>query len=166
MYRLHCRTQRFYQQSSTWKSIFNKQSIWFGSLLYAIRYIFGLRDSKSILEITDDCRQFPHVKPMFSFQSPTPPEYIFWYHNDRMINYDTVRGGITVTVEPGPKTYSRLIVTRATQADSGNYSCRAPNTLPDAIHVFVTKGEYGVTALPHILTNCVCVYSSVRKLSV
>ena len=78
---------------------------------------------------------------LLNFQNPVPPEYIFWYHNDRMINYDTVRGGITVTVEPGPKTYSRLIVTHATQADSGNYSCRAPNTLPDEIHVFVTKGK-------------------------
>lgn len=28
------------------------------------------------------------------------PLYIFWYHNNRMINYDTHRG-INVTIEPG-----------------------------------------------------------------
>ncbi|XP_054278455.1 hemicentin-1-like isoform X2 [Macrosteles quadrilineatus] len=73
--------------------------------------------------------------------SPTPPQYVFWYHNDKMVNYDSVRGGVTVDTEPGPKTHSRLIVNKATPADTGNYTCRAPNTDPDTIYVFVSKGE-------------------------
>ena len=36
-----------------------------------------------------------------------PPEYVFWYQNDRMINYDTARG-VTVTTMQGKKTSSRL----------------------------------------------------------
>ncbi|XP_075215123.1 limbic system-associated membrane protein-like isoform X2 [Lycorma delicatula] len=71
--------------------------------------------------------------------SPQPPQYVFWYHNDRMINYDTARGGVTVSTEPGPKTHSRLIVNHATHADSGNYSCRASNTEQDTIYVYVSK---------------------------
>ncbi|RZF45844.1 hypothetical protein LSTR_LSTR014201 [Laodelphax striatellus] len=78
---------------------------------------------------------------MFVVQSPQPPQYVFWYHNERMINYDqaTGRGGVTVSTEPGPKTHSRLVVNRATHADSGNYTCRASNTEHDTIHVFVSK---------------------------
>ena len=36
-----------------------------------------------------------------------PPEYVFWYQNNRMINYDTGRG-VTVTTTQGKKTSSRL----------------------------------------------------------
>ena len=36
-----------------------------------------------------------------------PPEYVFWYQNERMINYDTARG-VTVTTMQGKKTSSRL----------------------------------------------------------
>ena len=24
--------------------------------------------------------------------SPSQPQYVFWYHNERMVNYDTERG--------------------------------------------------------------------------
>ncbi|KAK6643261.1 hypothetical protein RUM43_004766 [Polyplax serrata] len=73
--------------------------------------------------------------------SPSPPQYVFWYHNERMINYDTTRGGVTVSTEPGLKTHSRLIINSASTSDSGNYTCRASNTEADTIYVFVTKGE-------------------------
>ncbi|XP_063242251.1 hemicentin-2-like [Bacillus rossius redtenbacheri] len=73
--------------------------------------------------------------------SPSPPQHVLWYHNDQMINYDTSRGGVTVSTEPGPKTHSRLIVNAATRGDSGNYTCRAANTEADTIHVFVSRGD-------------------------
>ncbi|XP_054279125.1 uncharacterized protein LOC128997510 [Macrosteles quadrilineatus] len=79
--------------------------------------------------------------------SPTPPQYVFWYHNDKMVNYDSVRGGVTVDTEPGPKTHSRLIVNKATPADTGNYTCRAPNTDPDTIYVFVSKEGENTAAI-------------------
>ncbi|XP_063242545.1 hemicentin-1-like [Bacillus rossius redtenbacheri] len=73
--------------------------------------------------------------------SPSPPQYVFWYHNERMINYDTSRGGVSVSTEPGPKTHSRLIINSATHGDSGNYTCRASNTEADTIYVFVSRGD-------------------------
>ncbi|KAG8314493.1 hypothetical protein J6590_092047 [Homalodisca vitripennis] len=101
--------------------------------------------------------------------SPSPPQYVFWYHNDKMVNYESTRGGVTVSTEPGPKTHSRLIVNRASHSDTGNYTCRAPNTDPDTIYVFVTKeGENtaaiqrqngAITTVPHtweLLLLAVC----------
>ncbi len=58
-----------------------------------------------------------------------------------MINYDTVRGGIAVETEPSPRTQSKLTILDATEADSGNYTCSAPNTLPASILVFVSEGK-------------------------
>lgn len=74
-------------------------------------------------------------------QSPTPPQYVFWYHNSRMINYDTARGSVTVQTEPGP-TQSRLTILHAVETDTGNYTCSASNTKPASIFVFVTEGKY------------------------
>ncbi|KAK6643192.1 hypothetical protein RUM43_004695 [Polyplax serrata] len=74
-------------------------------------------------------------------KSPVPPQYVFWFHNDRMINYDTARGGITVETNPGPKTQSHLIIRDAVDTDSGNYTCSASNTEPASIFVFVSEGE-------------------------
>ena len=65
---------------------------------------------------------------------------MFWYHNNRMINYDLERG-ITVTTTPGRRTHSQLLIKQAEVADSGNYTCSPSNSLPASIQVFVS-GEY------------------------
>ena len=78
------------------------------------------------------------------FQSPTPPQYVFWYHNEHMINYDTARGGITVETVPGARTQSRLTIRDTNDADSGNYTCSASNTEPASIYVFVSEGELNI----------------------
>lgn len=59
-----------------------------------------------------------------------------------MMNYETTRGGVTVTTEPGLKTHSRLIINNATPKDSGNYSCRSSNAEPDTTYVFVSHGKF------------------------
>lgn len=74
------------------------------------------------------------------FQSPTPPQYVFWYHNNRMINYDTTRGSVTVQTDPS-STQSRLTIHQAVESDTGNYTCSASNTKPASIYVFVTEGR-------------------------
>ena len=40
----------------------------------------------------------------------------------------------------GPKTHSRLIINDVMIADSGNYTCSAPNTQSSSIDVFVSPG--------------------------
>ncbi|KAK7604797.1 hypothetical protein V9T40_005983 [Parthenolecanium corni] len=74
-------------------------------------------------------------------KSPQPPQYVFWYHNSKMINYDATRKGITVETDPSPRTQSKLTILDATEADSGNYTCSAPNTLSASILVFVSEGD-------------------------
>lgn len=74
------------------------------------------------------------------WQSPVPPQYVFWYHNSRMINYDAARG-VTVQTEPGPKTQSALAIRSAAPRHSGNYTCAAANTEPAHIYVYVSEGS-------------------------
>ncbi|XP_061720687.1 lachesin-like isoform X2 [Cydia pomonella] len=73
-------------------------------------------------------------------KSPVPPQYVFWYHNERMINYDASRG-VAVATAPGARTQSALTIRDAAPRHSGNYSCRAPNTEPAAIYVYVSEGS-------------------------
>ncbi|KAJ2938154.1 hypothetical protein O0L34_g3735 [Tuta absoluta] len=73
-------------------------------------------------------------------KSPVPPQYVFWYHNSRMINYDAT-AGVTVKTEPGPKTQSTLAIRHAATRHSGNYTCRAANTEPAHILVYVSEGS-------------------------
>lgn len=94
-------------------------------------------------------------------QSPTPPQYVFWYHNDHMINYDTRRGGITVETVPGPRTQSRLTIRDTNDADSGNYTCSASNTEPAFIYVFVSEGKFFIFSFHkvYIKRSLTCNYS-------
>lgn len=76
-------------------------------------------------------------------QSPQPPQYIYWQRNDRMVNYDDNRRDVSIETIPGPRTQSRLIIKEPQISDSGNYSCRASNTEPASIYVYVSKGNQG-----------------------
>jgi len=69
-----------------------------------------------------------------------PPQYVFWYHNARMINFDSERG-ISVTTTPGRRTHSQLSIKKAEVVDSGNYTCAPSNSLPASIQVFVSGSE-------------------------
>ncbi|KAK7076567.1 hypothetical protein SK128_028154, partial [Halocaridina rubra] len=71
-------------------------------------------------------------------QNLVAPQYIFWYHNSRMINYDRERGGVNVRIDTGPQVRSRLTVARAIPDDSGNYTCAAANTQPASTTVYVS----------------------------
>ncbi|XP_046662473.1 lachesin-like [Homalodisca vitripennis] len=70
-------------------------------------------------------------------QSTEAPVYVFWYHGDRMINYDKERG---VSVLSDRKS-SVLAINAADKADSGNYTCVPSNAKPASINVHVLNGE-------------------------
>lgn len=54
-------------------------------------------------------------------QSPIPPSFIYWYKGKRLMNYSQ-RGGISVITERTTRT-SKLLISKATPTDSGNYTC-------------------------------------------
>ena len=66
---------------------------------------------------------------------------MFWYHNRRMVNYDTEKGVSVLTrTQPGSgKTQSRLTVRSAGAGDSGNYTCKPSKIAPATIQVFVSQ---------------------------
>lgn len=90
------------------------------------------------------------------------PLFLFWYHNTRMINYDS-HLGINVTMELGKVTlnadncsiligflrlhdssdnkYSELLIVQATVAHSGNYTCFPSNAAPASTFVHIFNGE-------------------------
>ena len=74
---------------------------------------------------------------LFLTQSDLFYRYVFWYHNARMINFDSERG-ISVTTTPGRRTHSQLSIKKAEVSDSGNYTCAPSNSLPASIQVFVS----------------------------
>ncbi|XP_066590731.1 opioid-binding protein/cell adhesion molecule-like [Prorops nasuta] len=76
-------------------------------------------------------------------QSPEPPAYIYWNHNDAIISYDSNRGGISVVTEKGAtSTTSFLLVQDAKPIDSGRYGCNPSNAQPKSVFVHVLNGEY------------------------
>lgn len=82
-------------------------------------------------------------------RTPTPPSFIFWYHNGRMVNYDSGRGVKvdTRTHENGTRTTSKLSLPSATKEDEGNYTCSPSNSEPATVHVFIQEGNNSVLTL-------------------
>ncbi|XP_025406630.1 hemicentin-2-like isoform X2 [Sipha flava] len=69
--------------------------------------------------------------------STQAPLFVFWYHSDRMINFDTDRG-LIVHIN---STESDLIMPYTNTSDSGNYTCQPQNIPPATIHVHVLQSE-------------------------
>ncbi|XP_055600565.1 serine-rich adhesin for platelets-like [Uranotaenia lowii] len=72
-------------------------------------------------------------------QSNEPPLYIFWYHNNRMINYDVHRG-VNVSTESDNR-FSELVITHTNTLNSGNYSCVSNNAVAASTLVHILNGE-------------------------
>jgi len=80
-------------------------------------------------------------------QEGTPPQYIFWYQNQHMVNYDSERA-VTVTTysqEKGsdnPRTESKLSIAKAGKRDEGNYTCSPSNAEKATVIIFVSRGDH------------------------
>ncbi|XP_062541521.1 lachesin-like [Armigeres subalbatus] len=73
-------------------------------------------------------------------QSTEASAFIFWYHNNRMINYDVERG-INVSTEADFH-YSELTISHAGKEHSGNYTCVPSNSQPASVVVHIFKGDH------------------------
>ncbi|KAK5639601.1 hypothetical protein RI129_012093 [Pyrocoelia pectoralis] len=73
--------------------------------------------------------------------SSDPTAYIFWYHDEKVISYDSGRGGVSVITEKGDITTSLLLIQKATEKDSGKYVCSPSNADVANIRVHVLNGQ-------------------------
>lgn len=64
------------------------------------------------------------------------------YHGSSVVDFDSVRGGISLETEKNEAgTTSRLLLTRATLRDSGNYTCVPSGAISSSVQVHVLNGE-------------------------
>lgn len=73
------------------------------------------------------------------------PAYVFWYHEDRMINYDE---GVKVHAD---RFSSVLKLDEADKSHNGNYTCSPSNAIAASINVHVLNATAG---------NFIALYSS------
>lgn len=50
--------------------------------------------------------------------------YVFWYYEGTVINFDSPRKGIKIVTNRGPKTISKLLIYNSKVSDSGSYACK------------------------------------------
>ncbi|XP_031626355.1 uncharacterized protein LOC116342762 isoform X1 [Contarinia nasturtii] len=72
--------------------------------------------------------------------SPEPPAYIFWNHNNAIVTYDSPRGGIRVTTRKDEASTSFLLIENAQPSDSGVYQCNPSNAKSKSVTVHVLNG--------------------------
>nr|XP_053654638.1 uncharacterized protein LOC128703821 [Cherax quadricarinatus] len=85
---------------------------------------------------------------------------IRWLRGISTLNYSSPRGGISMEVEKTPtKTMSRLHITRAEKADSGNYTCAPTYSRPDSVivHVVNVDDEWAAPVQSSVGVLRVCV---------
>ncbi|XP_030246452.1 zwei Ig domain protein zig-8 isoform X2 [Drosophila navojoa] len=67
---------------------------------------------------------------------------VLWYHGSAIVDFDSLRGGISLETEKTEAgTTSRLMLTRASLRDSGNYTCVPNAAIPASVRVHVLTGE-------------------------
>ncbi|XP_045540241.1 obscurin [Papilio machaon] len=99
---------------------------------------------------------------------PEPSRQVNWKHGNRLLNYDTKRGGVSVKTETLPNgALSRLYIANANRKDSGNYTCSLADFAATAVSVHVLRGENplamqrgGVSNVTHSLRALLISYIS------
>ncbi|KAM7341326.1 defective proboscis extension response 7 isoform 2-T6 [Cochliomyia hominivorax] len=95
---------------------------------------------------------------------------VLWYHGSSVVDFDSLRGGISLETEKTDTgTTSRLMLTRASLRDSGNYTCAPVGAIPASVRVHVLTGEQpaamqtskGIAITPnaHLAIVTFCIFS-------
>ncbi|XP_050523171.1 protein sidekick-1-like isoform X2 [Daktulosphaira vitifoliae] len=74
-----------------------------------------------------------------------PPSSVVWLQGTKIVDFDSPRGrgGISLETEKTESgTTSRLLVTKAGLADTGNYTCQPSNANTATVYVHVLNGEH------------------------
>lgn len=74
--------------------------------------------------------------------TPEPPVYVFWYHGEEVVPYDSAGGRIEVFTSKGRETTSNLVIKKAGPSDSGNYTCKPSIAREASIKVHVLESEF------------------------
>ncbi|KAK4300941.1 hypothetical protein Pmani_026891 [Petrolisthes manimaculis] len=74
--------------------------------------------------------------------SPEPPTYIFWYHNGKVLSFESPRGDISMVTDRGNSTTGYLLIQDAQAPDTGNYTCAPSNTATATVRVHVLNDTY------------------------
>ncbi|KAF6216029.1 hypothetical protein GE061_000366 [Apolygus lucorum] len=72
-------------------------------------------------------------------ESAEVPEFIFWYHNEKMINFEL--DSTRVLISNLAHRRSTIRIQKAGKEHSGNYSCEAKNAFPASTYVHILKEE-------------------------
>ncbi|XP_064474986.1 cell adhesion molecule 4-like isoform X2 [Ornithodoros turicata] len=78
-------------------------------------------------------------------ESPEPPSFVFWYHEDRMVNFNQNR--ITVAKAGNDSAVSRFLIPSVGIHDSGNYTCKPSNANATSILVHVLESHRRLAAV-------------------
>lgn len=68
------------------------------------------------------------------------------FSNFQVINYDTLRGGISIDTRKGDVTTSHLLIQNADESNTGKYSCSPSNAIVANIRVHVLNGKFELHA--------------------
>lgn len=80
-------------------------------------------------------------------QSPIPPDYVFWFHNENLLNFQPKRDGVRVETDYGSRTHSKLEIKDANESDTGNYTCSTSSGKPYSIYVQVLAGNIALALI-------------------
>ncbi|KAJ6635948.1 Zwei Ig domain protein zig-8 [Pseudolycoriella hygida] len=83
--------------------------------------------------------------------SPEPPAYIFWNHNNAIITYESPRGGVSVLTKKDETTTSFLLIKSARPSDSGQYQCNPSNSKSKSVMVHVLNVKRKIKQVLRIL---------------
>nr|XP_045621626.1 zwei Ig domain protein zig-8-like [Procambarus clarkii] len=73
--------------------------------------------------------------------NPESPTEIFWYHNNKVINYDNRDSRVSVITDRGSITKTILLIHDAHDAATGTYSCVPSHSATASVRIHILNGE-------------------------